>query len=79
MRAVEMELPYTNQREDPNFVVEIDPAAKGATLKGELYWMMDNATEEEWHIILQGWAILNYLDAGTLGECLRTSIIWCRG
>jgi hypothetical protein len=79
MKAVEVELPYTNQREEPGFVLEIDPAAKDANLHGELYWMMDNASADEWERILRGWAILHYMDCGTLGECLRTAIIWERG
>lgn len=79
MRAVEVEWSYDNQRTDPTFVPEIDPAAKGSELMHELQWMVANATSEEWERILRGWALLHYLDAGTLGECLHTAIIWERG
>lgn len=79
MRAVEVELPYANQREDPDFVLELDPAAKGALLLEGLEWMRYNASADEWERILRGWALLHYLDCGSLGECLRTAIIWERG
>lgn len=79
LRGVEVEWPYANQRDDPTFVPEIDPAAKGSSLRVELEWMIFNAKAEEWNRILTAWALLNYLEVGTLGECLHTAIIWERG
>jgi hypothetical protein len=59
--------------------LKIDSAAKGAQSNEELQQVMMWMEEEELPRILTSTVLLHQAGAGTIGECLRTAIIWERG
>jgi hypothetical protein len=71
-----LELPYGLSVPDLVLDSEHD---RGADMDVELEWLRENAGEEELPRILTSAVLLFHAKAGTIGECLRTAVVWERG
>jgi hypothetical protein len=71
-------IPYHMQPEQ----LVLDPPAKGSNLEEEMSRIikfLDWNNEEEMVHVFLGAVLLYFANAGTLAECLHTSVVWWRG
>jgi hypothetical protein len=75
---VTVEIPFGLDEDE----LVLDPAAMGDGLSSaptELRWLAQFAVEEELPRILAATVLLFDANAGTIGQCLHTAIVWERG
>lgn len=74
--VMHIEVPYEGTQ-----ALELDPATtrvKVSAVRG-LEWLLTHANEEEVPRILTSAVLLFHADAGSMGQCIDTAIIWERG
>ena len=74
--VMHIEVPYEGTQP-----LELDPSTSNIKVSAvrSLDWLLRNAQEEEIPRILTAAVLLWHAEAGSMGQCLDTAIVWERG